>query len=279
MRVLKNRAGTSGLSTVCVVVYWPRNELACFKHHRRLLGRVSFNCILNPFYSAITMPSENMQAFISYTSELRAECDAVIEVCQEMKLTPFDYQRVSANSNSPRDVVERELTMSEIYLGIIGGRHGSVHPPPEDRSVVEFEFETFEKQGGLRLTAVFPKVLPPEEIEPLQQRFRSKFSGFTSRVWKRDFDSIEKLQIEVREAILTWLIRTNHPRKAAEEADVKKSLRTITLIAGILVALAALVAIIYVAVQPDFSNVIVAAMIACSSVAIVICILFVQLLL
>lgn len=200
-------------------------------------------------------------------------------VCRDLKLTPFDYQRVPANPNPPRERVDRELTRSEIYLGILGGKHGTAYPPPAGRSVVEYEFETFYGQDGLRLTAVFPKTLPPGDIEPLQEKFRSRLSGFTSKVWTRNFDSTDKLRAEVRDAIQEWLVDTNYDRKKAEEKDVRRSLRTITLSAGILVAFAILIAIIFIALQPAVSTTTVCAMIACPLMGILICLLFVQFLL
>lgn len=221
------------------------------------------------------MPVERLQAFISYTSELKPECDAVAQLCHDLMVVPFDYQTVAANGDSPREYVERELTVSDIYLGILGGRHGSAYPPPEDRSVVEFEFEHFRSQQGLRLTAVFHKLLPSEEIEPLQAKFRSKTTGFESKVWRRDFDSIDRLCAEVTKAIHGFLVKNHLPLKREQESHRQKWRTVIMSIAGVCAALVVITAFISLAL-PILPREISLIVIGCLAMAIIMSVFFVQ---
>jgi hypothetical protein len=195
------------------------------------------------------MPVQRFQAFISYTSELKAECDAVAEVCHEMEVVPFDYQKVGANGDSPEEYLRtRSLAQSDIYLGILGGRFGSLWSPPPDRSAVEGEFETFRKQGGFRLTAVFHKQLRPEEIELLQAKFRSRTADFKTGVWKRDFDSIERLCDEVTRAITRFLNRRSLPVLRDQESHRQKWLPILIWIAIVCAVLVGITALLSLAV-------------------------------
>ncbi len=215
------------------------------------------------------MPVQRFQAFISYTSELKTECEAVVQACHELSVVPFDYQKVAANGDSPREYVERELIRSDIYLGILGGRHGSVYPPPPDRSVVEFEFENFRAHPGLRLTALFHKVLPPEDIEPLQARFRSKTTGFESKVWRRDFDSIDRLCAEVKKAINAWLINRALPLAQEEERHRQKWRPVITALAAVFGALVVITAFVSLALPSILPRDVALMIVGCEGTAII----------
>jgi uncharacterized protein DUF4062 len=223
------------------------------------------------------MPVERPQAFISYTSDLKPECDAVFDLCNDMWVVPFDYQRVGANGNSPEEYLDRELALSrsDIYLGILGGRHGSLWPPPADRSAVEGEFERFRGQPGLRRTAVFHKQLPAEQIEPLQALFRSRTADFKTGVWKRDFDSIQTLCAEVRRAIEQFLAENHLPLQRAQEKQRKKWQPVIVGMAAVCAALVVITAIVSLA-TPMLPREISMVIISCLATAIMMSLLFVQ---
>lgn len=220
------------------------------------------------------MPVQRYQAFISYTSDLKPECDAVAQVCYDMDLVPFDYQKVAANGDSPEEYLRtRSLSESDIYLGILGGKFGSLWSPPPDRSAVEGEFDTFRDQKGLRLTAVFHKQLRPEEIELLQARFRSKTSDFKTGVWKRDFDKTETLCDEVRRAITQFLLRISLPVHRDRETPRQKLRRVIITIAAVCAALVVITAITSLAssILPRESAMVI---IGCLATAIIMCLFF-----
>jgi hypothetical protein len=222
------------------------------------------------------MPVPRFQAFISYTSDLKPECDAVAEVCYDMEFVPFDYQKVGANGDSPEEYLRtRALADSDIYLGILGGKFGSMWSPPPDRSAVEGEFDTFRDQGGLRLTAVFHKQLRADEIEVLQAKFRSKTANFKTGVWKRDFDTPEKLGNEVRKAITQFLVRRTLPVLRDQETHRQKWTPVIIWIAIVCAVLVGITALLSLAV-PILPREVALFVMGCLTMAIILPLGFVQ---
>jgi hypothetical protein len=222
---------------------------------------------------------EKILAFISSTSDLKAERQAVKEVVASLKIEPFLYEEVSANSASPEDFIRGIINKSEIYVGLLGGKYGSVYPPRNDRSIVEFEFDEARARPGLHLTAIFPKALPPEEIEPRQQELRTRAGGFQG-IWLKTYDSIEKLKSEVRDSIAQWLATVFIERKTQEEPIVVKHHRKLTGIAGFLAGTAALLTLLSFTILPIGVNSRTAAIaIGCFAIGILLCIVVVEYLL
>ena len=180
-----------------------------------------------------------ISAFISSTSDLNEEREAVKEVCNMLKVEPFDYKVVPANSASPESLLRKEIGRAEIFIGVLGGKYGSLYPPQNDRSVVEFEFEEARGRPPDYLTAVFPKVLPPDNVEEPQEKFRKRISDIRG-IWVKTFDSVEKLKNEVRDSITHWLADFYITYKQAEEPAMVKDHRKVIGMAGLLAGIAVL---------------------------------------
>src|SRR5215216_3676493 len=190
------------------------------------------------------MTIEKISVFISSTSDLHEEREAVKEVCHELRIEPFDYKDVPANSSSPEKLLIEQIARAEVFVGVLGGRYGSLYPPKNECSVVEFEINQAQVRRGARLTAIFPKLLPPQKVEPLQEEFRSRISDIRG-IWIKTFDSVENLKTEVRRSITNWLADWFIKRKHAEEPDVDASHRKVKAVAGILAGIAALVSLVF----------------------------------
>jgi hypothetical protein len=226
------------------------------------------------------MTVEKISAFISSTSDLRTEREAVREVCAMLKVEPFLYEEVPANSASPESFLREVIGASEIYVGLLGGRYGSFYPPQNERSIVEFEFDEACNRHGLHLTAVFPKVLPPENVEPLQEKFRKKVGGFGNEgVWIRTFDSIERLKTEVRDSITFWLGDVFIKYKRGEEPGAARDHRRVKGIAGILAGIGALTSLVFALLPFSITSRTVAIAIGCLAVGILLCIVVAEYLL
>lgn len=221
------------------------------------------------------MSVELDQAFISYTSDLQEERKAASEVCSALKVHPFWYENEGANKEIPIDLILAELLRSEVFLGILGGRHGHPHPPPEGRSIVQFEYESFVKQreGHSRESyeiAIYPKMLPADKIEPKQLEFRNTFN-FTRGPWAKHFDTT----IQLREAIFitlgNWKGRRQVERNKKEEPDKARIHRNARLIATTIACSAVLVTTVWAIFTLGLSSNPIAIMLVCVAWSILLC--------
>jgi len=225
------------------------------------------------------MTVEKVSAFISSTSDLTEERKAVKDVCLMMDVEPFLYEEVPANSASPEDFLVRAIGTSDIYVGLLGGRYGSLFPPENVQSIVEFEFEKARNRKGLTLTAVFPKELPAENIEPLQEKLRKRLGDIRGGIYWSPFDSIEKLKNEVRDSIRRWLSDFYIKYKQRAEPAVTQDHRRVRGIAGVLACVAVLTALLFAVLPFDTTSRTVAIAIGCLAVGILLCIVVTEYLL
>lgn len=151
------------------------------------------------------MPETRLRAFLSSTSDLAAEREAVAAALPR-SFAPYRYEQDRARQASPRDRLRQVLRDTDVFLGILGERYGSVYPDCEgDPSIVEWEFETARAVKGCELMAFRKASLDPARLDPRQQRFLDELSDFEGGTWMKQYASIEELSDDVRDSLLDWL--------------------------------------------------------------------------
>ena len=194
------------------------------------------------------MTVEKQQAFISYTSELTEERKAAVEMCMRLDFFPYYYELEGAQKTPPITKIRDELSKSEVYVGILGGRFGTPYPEPDGPSIIEFELNTFrEQRKGYSEesyeVSIFPKDLPDAQIEIRQRTFRNK-PEFQNGPWVRKFDSISKLREEVSVALGIWKGKYKKAINKEEEPEKERAHSTSRLVGAGIFGLAILVAIL-----------------------------------
>ena len=164
--------------------------------------------------------------FVSSTSDLKEEREAVNEEVTDRWLEAFLYEHVGANSASPEPYVLEKIRNSEGFIGILGGKYGSLYPPENVKSICEFEFDEASLKPGRRLM-IFPKMLSDVEIEAAQKVFRNRIDRFPDGVWRTPFDSIEALRRAVRNAVREWLGEDFIRKSEATEPNVERYHRAV----------------------------------------------------
>jgi hypothetical protein len=219
------------------------------------------------------MPVELDQAFISYTSDLQEECDAAIDVCRRLRVFAFAYVDQGATKERPIEVILRELLNSDVYLGILGGRLGHEYPPPEGRSIVEFEHDSFRelRKNGSYQVGIYPKVLPDDSIEPKQRVLRARMSDFVDGRYVGKFVSIPELREQISITLGNWKGDRQNTRNKKEEPDKARIHRNARLIATTIAASAVLVTAVWAIFTLGLSSNPVAIMLICVAWSILLC--------
>ena len=157
------------------------------------------------------MPIELAQIFVSSTSDLQDERQAVKEVVQEHNLDRhlfvFAYEDVPSQSGSPEQVLLKELFSTDILVLILGKRYGSLHPNDESVSIVEWEYREATKKGLFKKPSdafVFLKTVPEGDLDEEQEAFRSRLSTFTKH-WSKQYDTVDDFKKSLLQGLIHWL--------------------------------------------------------------------------
>ncbi|HOT93418.1 MAG TPA: DUF4062 domain-containing protein [Anaerolineae bacterium] len=113
----------------------------------------------------VTLPP--IRVFVSSTmKDLQPERDAVARALQSLDLEVVRAESIGSQSSSPYEVSLMMAQQCDIYLGIYGGRYGSI-VPGDGRSITEIEYHAAREQGKpillYRKTGV--------DVEPAQAEF------------------------------------------------------------------------------------------------------------
>ena len=134
----------------------------------------------------VTLPP--IRVFVSSTmKDLQPERDAVARALQSLDLEVVRAESIGSQSASPYEVSLMMAQQCDIYLGIYGGRYGSIVPGGDRCSITEIEYHTAREQKKpillYRKTGV--------EVEPEQAEFL-KFVGDMKQghTW-REFDAAD----------------------------------------------------------------------------------------
>lgn len=172
--------------------------------------------------------------FISSTSDLKAERQALADNLRPT-YEPFLYEEHGAGSVPPEEVIKKKIEDSDVFIGLLGPRYGSPYSPPADnRSIVEWEFDTARAQHTL-VVMPFRKIVPKDQIEPPQLKFIERISAFgKGGMWLKEFDSTQTLVKLVRDSLEWWMIAQTEQVKRRIFPWLHTALMLIALVATLL---------------------------------------------
>jgi len=108
---------------------------------------------------------------------------AAVRAVQRARHAVTDMAYFAARDTSPADHCTEMVAQSDVYVGIIGLRHGALVPDRPDLSYTELEFETATERGLPRLIFLIPETSPflphpgqPTEHRASQQAFRERLT-------------------------------------------------------------------------------------------------------
>jgi hypothetical protein len=155
--------------------------------------------------------------FVSSTADLTEEREAVQDIIHkyrvERQILPYISDFDMRPGDTPEERLRGEIRNTDLFMMILGGRHGSPYPRAEKEppsSICEWEFEQAKKRR-LRILAM-EKVMPPEAIEEPQRRFRERVRALCSGKWRKTFSN--------REEFCTLLIGVLMANNLAEKSDL-----------------------------------------------------------
>jgi Domain of unknown function (DUF4062) len=167
------------------------------------------------------MAIELKSVFVSSTSDLLEEREAVRSVIRdyqiERQLLPYISDSDMRPGATPEERLREEIRNADLFMMILGGRFGSLHPkaatqPPP--SICEWEFEEA-RQRGLTMLSL-EKVLPPETIEEPQRRFRDRVREFCSGVWRKTFADRDEFTRILVGVLMAWALSEKRSTRRTE---------------------------------------------------------------
>ena len=157
----------------------------------------------------ITKPA----VFVSSTSKMadeRQELRKRLPSIYELYLYEWDR----AGRGSPEDRLRAMLGQSDVFLGVLGPDYGSLYPG-QQRSIVEWEFDTARELGKLEIFTFVKNPSAGEAREQPQEAFLSRIKGFKTGVWMHFFATPSELADEARESLEGWLAEVYRETKKA----------------------------------------------------------------
>ncbi len=158
-----------------------------------------------------TPPLPSIRVFISGTiRDLQAEREAVEQALQRLNLETLRAETIGSQTISPYEASLTLAQQCDIYLGLYGGRYGTI-VPGDGRSITEIEYQTARDQGKpiliYRKTGV--------AVEPEQEEFLRFVGDLTGGHTWREFgpdDVPDNLMAWVQADVLAEVRR--HPEWA-----------------------------------------------------------------
>ena len=152
-----------------------------------------------------------IRVFISGTiRDLQAEREAVEQALRHLDLETLRAETIGSQSASPYEVSLMLAQQCDIYLGLYGGRYGTI-VPGDGRSITEIEYQTARNQGKPIL--IYRK--KGVEVEPEQEEFLQFVGDLTGGHTWREFgpdDVPDNLMAWVQEDVRAEVRR--HPEWA-----------------------------------------------------------------
>lgn len=184
----------------------------------------------------ITKPA----VFVSSTSKMtteRQELRRKLPSVYELYLYEWDH----AGRGSPEDRCRTMIEQSDVFLGVLGPDYGSLYPG-QQRSIVEWEFDTARELGKLEIFTFVKNPAPGETREPSQEAFLSRIGGFETGVWLHFFATPTELVEEARDSLEGWLAEVYRQTKKANR-PLARRVWTVAILLSIL-AIVALCAVL-----------------------------------
>ena len=128
---------------------------------------------------------------------------------------PVMVEDFPARATSPRNACVDGVASSDVYLGILGARAGSI--APSGMTVVEEEYEEA-RQRGKRVLILVEDI----EREPRQEEFVQKVSDFVEGRFRESFTTADELRQKVEHSLRELDVGMNENREAAARYVMEK---------------------------------------------------------
>ena len=170
------------------------------------------------------------QVFISSTlKDLANERKGAMEAVYERGHIPLAFENFSPADTSDREVIERAIRESQVYLLILGHRYGKLMPGDEI-SYTEFEYDLAEKYGLMRLVFVMEPALiterrskldPNDKFDDLELKNYERLLRFHTRIerFRRFFSPGPQFKYVVELALEENLHDSKRPGFIREPSD------------------------------------------------------------
>lgn len=183
-----------------------------------------------------------VNVFISSTSDLAAERAALGAAVPRQNFDVYLYENDQARKMPPREWLQRVLLRTDLLVGVLGARFGSVYPDTSDRSIVQWEIETAASQENTEVMAYLKEYDSPEAIEPEQLALRQAIGNFTTGIWKKQFRRVEDLVEIFRGDLIAWLadsFQERHVPRRGKTFAVIVAVSALVFIGGVMTVLVA----------------------------------------
>jgi hypothetical protein len=141
--------------------------------------------------------------FVSSTSRLAEERGQLRDKLPRV-YEVYVYEDDRARTADPEEHCRKMIAQSDVFLGILGTDYGSCYPG-EQRSIVEWEFDTASAREELEVLTFVKTQGPGETSEPLQEAFIRRVTSFRGGHWCKQFATAEELVERVRSSLEQWL--------------------------------------------------------------------------
>ena len=139
-----------------------------------------------------------------YAAERQAVRDAVYSLQSEgLDVRPFLAEELPASRGAPRASLLEEVDASDVYVGVLGRRYGSVNPH-SSLSATEEEYRRAREHAKPIL--LFVEQLPDgEEGEPRQRDFVEAVTDYVSGHYVSFFQNLDQLRLQAYRALAEQL--------------------------------------------------------------------------
>jgi hypothetical protein len=151
-----------------------------------------------PFKIFISSTKEDLE---SYREAVRKKLE---ELKEEFDIEVIGMEDFGARTESPLETSLAEVSQSDMYIGIIGMRYGTVDETTQ-KSIVQLEYEkAIEKQLPIRVYIIDGKKgrIPPDSVqcEKIQQlnEFKAKLRKHTTPPFTTEEDLASRIELDIR---------------------------------------------------------------------------------
>jgi uncharacterized protein DUF4062 len=149
--------------------------------------------------------SDKPVVFISSTSDFIEQRRALAALLHRA-YEPYISEEDRARRRSPLEHLTKKIENTNVFVALLGTAYGSPFPTEdgEERSIVEWEFETARRRETLEIMCFVHRDAVRTTNDERQRRFLERVTGFREH-WCAFFESPQELVELVRSHLEQWL--------------------------------------------------------------------------
>ena len=167
--------------------------------------------------------------FISSTSDLEDERLA-LNADLLPHFEPYLYERDRARGKSPEDHCQRMIDQSDVFILLLGQSYGTPIPN-ENRSIVEWEFDTASNRADLELLAFVRQMALFKINDVRQKQLIERVTTFRGGIWCNYYTSSQDLVVKVKDSLMQWLVEF-YVAARTSQSGLNRTVTKIMLIVG-----------------------------------------------